>query len=114
MTDPKEGHKMIRQLLYSDVDDYWNLRLAALKQFPEAFGASYEEVKDTSIETVRERFSTTDENFILGAFQDDQLIGMAGFRREHLVKMKHKGINWGMYVKPGFQGRGIGKGLILE
>ncbi|EFM12493.1 GCN5-related N-acetyltransferase [Paenibacillus curdlanolyticus YK9] len=105
---------MIRQLLHTDVEDYWKLRLAALQGFPEAFGASYEEVKDNSIAAVRERIGITEENFILGAFQEGQLIGMVGFRREHQVKVKHKGILWGMYVKQDFQGRGIGKELVQE
>ncbi|MFC5470891.1 GNAT family N-acetyltransferase [Cohnella suwonensis] len=105
---------MIRQLVVSDVVNYWNLRLKALSEHPDVFGASYEEVKDTPIESVKERFSSTEENFILGAFKGEELIGMVGFRREQLIKMKHKGIIWGMYVNSNFQGKGIGKELVIE
>ncbi|MWC31165.1 GNAT family N-acetyltransferase [Paenibacillus sp. MMS18-CY102] len=105
---------MIRQLLHADIEEYWKLRLDALKQFPEAFGASYEEAKDHSIETVTARFSTGDENFILGAFYEGQMVGMVGFRREPFMKMRHKGVIWGMYVKPDCQGGGIAKQLLLE
>lgn len=105
----------IRKLQVEDAEAYWKLRLQALYEYPRSFGASYEEVKDKPIERIIERFSASDSNFILGAFSEpEELIGMAGFRRETFLKMRHKGTVWGMYVDRAYQGRGIGQRLMQE
>ncbi|MBM7568829.1 GNAT family N-acetyltransferase [Paenibacillus sacheonensis] len=105
----------IRRLQVQDIAAYWRLRLQALKQFPQSFGASYEDAKDTPIVNIREKFSAADDNFIVGAFTESgELIGMVGFRQETPRKMRHKGMVWGMYVEESCQGQGVGKRLLME
>ena len=39
---------------------------------------------------------------------------MVGFEREQRIKLKHKGIIWGMYTAPEVRGEGIGRMLLAE
>ena len=58
----------IRPLGPDDLDLFWPVRLLALRESPQAFGASYEESKSKSPEEVVARLSPKDGGFILGAF----------------------------------------------
>ena len=40
------------------------------------------------------------------------LVGVAGFRVEDAVKLRHKGVLWGMYVRPEARGTGLGASLV--
>ena len=60
----------IRVLSEDDLEDYTELRLRALKEEPEAFGASYEESSKLSREEVADRLACSDDGFILGAFDE--------------------------------------------
>jgi ribosomal protein S18 acetylase RimI-like enzyme len=105
----------ISMLQQDDVHSFWRLRLQALRNQPRAFGSSYEDAKDIPIEVVRERLISADNNFVVGAFTEAEvLVGMVGFKQEPSKKMSHKGLVWGMYVDEQYQGRGIGKLLITE
>ncbi len=68
----------IRQILEEDYKLYDSLREEALLTYPTAFSSSpQEEVKNR-----RSRFEDTlhhKTNFMLGAFDGDNLIGMVGF-----------------------------------
>src|ERR1035438_920355 len=101
---------MIRVLGAEDAAVFWQLRLQALHQHPQAFGESADEHRTTSVETVA---AASLENFVLGAFIDGELIGTAGFFRNQTLKRKHKGRVWGMYVADSVRGQGIGRALLL-
>ena len=105
----------IRVLGEADADEFWSLRLRALQDNPEAFGASYEEAVSTPISTVVQRLheaNVTPDNYILGAFLAEELVGLVGFRREPGDKLRHKGVIWGMYVTPEARGQGIARALL--
>lgn len=103
----------IRVLGAGDAGVFWNLRLQALSENPQAFGESVEEHLATAVETVAERLgAAAADNFVLGAFRGGQLVGTAGFFRIQTLKRKHKGRVWGMYVSDAARGKGIGHALL--
>ena len=70
----------IRKLTEADADDFWKIRLRALRDNPEAFGSSYEESLTIPLANIVERLrneSTAGDNFILGAFEE-ALVGFIG------------------------------------
>src|SRR5579864_9383242 len=106
----------IRKLREADAEVFWNFRLRALRDNPESFGASYEEILERGIAGVAQglrKRDTAPDDATFGAFEGTTLIGIAGFRREVEVKRRHKGIIWGMYVPQEMRGKGIGKALLL-
>jgi RimJ/RimL family protein N-acetyltransferase len=104
----------LRELRANDAQDFWELRLQGLQEEVEAFTSSYEESKQRPLSTVAESLHATENSFVLGAFVDDKLVGMAGFRRDNdSYKVRHKGLIWGVYVKPQHRGIGLAKKLLL-
>jgi len=103
----------IRKLTEQDIDVFWELRLRALRDNPEAFGSTYEETLARGKEAMLWRLSQAGDSFTLGAF-DDGMVGTVRFHREEGLKEKHKGYVFGMYVEPEVRGRGIGKALMQE
>jgi len=105
----------IRRLIEDDAEPLWRLRFNALQTEPATFGESLDELLESTPETFAERLrSGGDENFILGAFDEDALIGMAGFYREQVAKKRHKGWVWGVFVSPTHRGQGIGRALLVS
>ncbi|SES30460.1 GNAT family N-acetyltransferase [Psychrobacillus sp. OK032] len=94
---------------------YWELRLEALQQSPEAFGTSYEEAiqRTNPIERVENNLRT-EGNYTFGAFQQDKLVGMVTLSQESYLKMKHRANIFAMYVSPEARGLGAGKALLME
>ncbi|MEI5907982.1 GNAT family N-acetyltransferase [Bacillus spongiae] len=105
----------IIRLAPSHAKQYWQLRMKALKEHPEAFLTSYEESLQQSrpIEQTAERLSN-ENNYTFGAFENGELIGMVTLLRESRKKIRHRANIYAMYVNDSNQGRGIGKALLQE
>jgi GNAT superfamily N-acetyltransferase len=103
---------VIRLLDASDAQAFQELRLHALASNPEAFGASYEEEASLPVETVRSRLSSPGANAVFGAYAGDRLVGIAGFAVHERIKAAHKGVMWGVFVRPEWRGHKVGKGLV--
>ena len=103
----------IRFLKAEDAAEWWRLRADALQRDPAAFSASAEEHQSVTLEEVRRRLGSNDEEmFVAGAFEDGRLAGMAGFYREKSPKSRHKGRVWGVYLTPSSRGKGIGRKML--
>ena len=104
---------IIRKLVENDAESLWKLRLYALETVPASFGDSPEELRMTSVAEYASRLrSGGPENFVLGAFEDEALVGMMGFYRETATKRRHKGWIWGVFVSPSVRGKGVGRTLL--
>lgn len=105
----------IKLLTKNDASAYWELRLEALQQSPEAFGTSYEEAiqRTNPIEQV-EKSLQTEGNYTFGAFHKDKLVGMVVLSQEGYLKMKHRANIFAMYVSPQARGLGGGKALLMQ
>ena len=105
----------IRPLTLQDAETWWHLRLIALKDEPHSFAESAEEHEARSQEDIQKFFrALNSEDFIIGAFEDGELAGMAGFYREKHTKFRHKGTIWGVYVRRESRGKGIAKAILSE
>jgi ribosomal protein S18 acetylase RimI-like enzyme len=102
----------IRRLAQGDAADvarYRDIRLEALSTSPEAFGSNYEVENAQPASWFADRLGSAT---VLGAFRDSELVGIAGFAVQQGQKRAHKGVLWGMYVRPGARMSGIGRRLI--
>ena len=106
------NNKINSRLLTPEDWQAWKaIRLEAIKTVPEAFKMSYEEEKEFSDETFRKGLA---ENDIFGAFDNNKLVGTAGFYIYKNLKMQHRGGMFGMYVEPLYRQRGVASMLIQK
>jgi RimJ/RimL family protein N-acetyltransferase len=107
------GTTSLRTLTASDVSEFVRLRLEAVKNAPVAFHESVQEVKNRSPEQNTDILSDHGRgDFVMGAFDAESLVGMAGFSRAVPEKTAHKGTIWGVYVSPQYRQQGIGAALL--
>ncbi|WP_347551674.1 GNAT family N-acetyltransferase [Pseudalkalibacillus hwajinpoensis] len=101
----------IKRLSPSDAEAYWELRLEALKNNPEAFASSYEEaiLKDDPIESTARNMKS---GVTFGAFEGDELIGVITLVRGTGIKVRHKADLFAVYVTPNKRGKGAGRALL--
>ncbi|CDL86072.1 GNAT family N-acetyltransferase [Xenorhabdus cabanillasii] len=100
---------LIRVLSANDVAEYQQLRFEALRSDPDAFGLTYEEEHTKS---EQEFITILTNSLVLGAYLNNELVGMIRFQRGTEYKNLHKGTIWGFYVKPDCRGLKIGEKLI--
>lgn len=100
---------MIRPLTPDDAAIYHALRLEALSGDAASFATSLEEQAGRSLEQVAKTLS---ETTVFGAFIDGELVGTAGYARNAPIKEAHKGVVWGMYLRPSARGGGLAGALL--
>src|SRR5712691_8603999 len=98
----------LRRLLPEDAALYRGIRLEGLRNSPDAFSSTFEIERDRPLDQFAARLT---EAFVLGAFSFSQLVGVAGFYLQPGPKHGHKGMLWGMYVRPEHRAAGIGRRL---
>lgn len=109
-----------RKLIASDAKDYREIRLESLKLYPENFGGgrfSYEEqVKLPKLMFERAFEEKMEDRFVIGAFDNDKLIGICGLAphipEEGQPQLRNAGMIIQVYVKAEYRGRKIGLGLM--
>ena len=102
----------VRVLTAEDASVWQALRLAALRDHPEAFGSAYEDELTLSLETVAERLRPQPDRRVFGAWVGDELAGVLSFHRSPGRKTRHRGGLGAMYVAPAHRGQHIGRRLL--
>ncbi|MBZ9973857.1 MULTISPECIES: GNAT family N-acetyltransferase [unclassified Mesorhizobium] len=101
---------LLRRLSAADADAYRDLRLEGLQNHPEAFGGSWEEEAIMPLDWFSDRL---ERNIVIAGFADDlPLLGTAGLGIQQAPKQSHKGMLWGMYVRPEARGTGLAAELV--
>jgi RimJ/RimL family protein N-acetyltransferase len=103
---------VIKPLTRNDAEAFRALRLKAIQDSPAALWPTYEEEARATREAVIERIRTTDHQIAFGAFNDLELIGVTGLRREALAQVAHRAMLWGVFLDVAWRGRGISRRLL--
>ena len=100
----------IRRLTRSDVESYRKLRLASLRDHPEAYASLY----DSAVQKPESFWSETlDRLTLFGAFDTaGTMAGLVGFFQEGGDKDQHRGWLVQMYVRPDIRGTGCAMALV--
>ena len=100
----------LRRLAAADAEGYRALRLKGLRDHPEAFGASWDDEAGKAVPWFAERL---ERNAVWGGWLDGDpaLAGVAGLMVPEAAKLRHKGVLWGMFVRPEARGKGLAEAL---
>jgi RimJ/RimL family protein N-acetyltransferase len=104
---------ILRRLAAPDAARYRELRLEGLRCRPEAFSSSWEDESSRSLDWFAGRL---EGNAVFGANSsvDPALAGVVGLHVPEAIKLRHKGVLWGMFVQPEHQGTGLGMALVAR
>lgn len=108
----------IRRLEVSDYQIFREIRQQHLDLEPQSVSTSANEFRQAPREKVEALLNFTDsraDDFILGAFEEDKLIAVLGFKRENYKEqVAHKATLWGLFVTPEKRNNGTAKMLLTE
>src|ERR1700733_823067 len=102
---------MIRPLAAEDLTGFRAVRLDALRLHPRAFGSSYEEEIEYTLDDFAARWPVS-PGMMLGGFIADRMVGFAGLLVSPKVKERHKGFIYTVYVDQAWRGRGLATALV--
>ncbi|CAM2156474.1 Acetyltransferase [Pararobbsia alpina] len=103
---------VVRPLAESDAEAFQALRLKATVDAPFAIWPTYEEEAARTRQEVEASMRFTSHQFVYGAFDDQELVAIAGLRRVPLKKVEHKATLWGVFVEPSYRRSGIARRLL--
>ncbi|MBN1429551.1 MAG: GNAT family N-acetyltransferase [Anaerolineae bacterium] len=105
----------IRPAQETDYQTYRELRLEALRNHPEAFGADYAANAEQPMTFWTERLrSLGSNNMIYFAVHNEALVGMGGIYRGNSQKTQHSATIVSVYVQPEWRGLKIAEGLVFR
>lgn len=108
---------MIRELTPQDAEQFRSLRRQAVALNEGGFATALDEWESKSLSEISgilEEEFTSPNDFILGAFVDDNLVGMIGFFRPDKPKLERRGHIWGTFLLPEYRGKGVAGKLLDE
>ncbi len=108
-----QGVVTLRHSLESDLMDFRELRLEALRNNPASFGSDYDTVKANPLQFwISRLYAGSEDGALYFAVHSEDLIGMCGIQLGTSPKTRHSATIWGVYVKPEWQGLHIARNLI--
>ncbi|MFS1187370.1 N-acetyltransferase family protein [Bacillus velezensis] len=99
----------IRRLTASDT----RYQAQSFKRSPGRNRVSYDEAKEWPSEKFKARLEAGNA-ILLGAFEQDSLIGILKISKHLLFKLRHIAVIGSMYISPKHRGSGAGKALMTE
>lgn len=103
---------LIRKLTIHDAAALKAIRLEAVQDSPSSFMPNAEEVRARSIESFAQLLSDP-QDAVYGVFIENDLIAIAGLRRNSAAKLKHKANIFGVYTQAAQRKKGIARRLLL-
>ncbi|MCP5096598.1 MAG: GNAT family N-acetyltransferase [Chloroflexi bacterium] len=108
---------MIRELTPEDAHQFKELRRRSVELSEAGFASALDEWWSRpipEIEAMLKEEHASMNDFILGAFESNKLVGMVGFFRPSKPKLGRKGHVWGMFLLPEWRGQRIAGQLLDE
>ncbi len=101
----------IKEVPSSKLEAYKKLVQKGFVEAEDSFRITPEDDKPEGFPT-----KDTEDSFTIGAYDGDQLIGVASFRREgeNRRKLRHKSLLFRIYVDPDYRKQGLASRLIQE
>lgn len=104
--------RVFRRLHAADAPAYRALRLEGLLERPESFAATWKQENVRPSSWFAQRLES---GLVMGAWTDgDVLAGAMGLQVPESPKLNHKGMLWGVYVRPGARGTGLAQELLRQ
>jgi ribosomal protein S18 acetylase RimI-like enzyme len=100
---------MIRRLNSGDAAAFAEIRLEGLRLAPEAFGSDFEKEQVWPLDQFADRLIGS---AVFGWEEGGALLGVAGFFALSDLKVRHRGVLWGLYVREAARNRGVGARLV--
>ena len=99
----------MRRLMAADAEALRALRVEAFTAHPREFRSTPE---DEAARPLAELAANLARDQVLGLFDGETLVGVAGLAIEPRAKLAHKAMIWGVYVQPAVRGLGLAKRLL--
>lgn len=93
----------------ADAEQFKELRLSSLKEEPEAFFFTFDEMQHKPLEFWQ---SLLARDYMIGAFSGGELRGFAGLWPEEGEKICHRAYLGSVYIAPQVRGKGAARGMI--
>lgn len=101
----------VRRLTSGDAADWHDIRLEALKAFPEAFLTTHAEAEAVPLERTARWL---DHGHTFGVFVDEALVGTGSTARQNKAMTRHRGTVGPFFVQPHMQGKGVADALLTQ
>ncbi len=104
-----------REIQVTDVDQFVALRLAMLRESPDAFLSTAEMYEMRTIAQHEQRIAAdvaSDDVLFIGGWNDEELVSSMGLVRSDRIKRRHIATVVAVFVLPTARGRGVGGHLL--